>query len=441
MEDPIDESNASSTSIPSNNSLISESDMKSEYYFKKMVFQEINSISEIKPKPRSGHRIVYYKGRIFSFGGYNPSIDQNDPDMLNDIFWAESKPLLKELWELNLSTGLWSKCRMRGEVPEQLASHTAVVHPLDEGTMLVYGGTGAPFGLTTSNTVVSCHLESQIFRQIELDESDYGQNWPMPLYGQAVITDSSRLFTVGGTSGFTYFMDVHMLDFSCYPPKWHCLYKLSGVREEPEPRYRHELALWQNKLYVLGGGTSFSADRFEDLPTFDISQKKWYYTRTKSDPTATIDNSDDGYPEARRCHSAIQIGEIVWIFGGYDGEEVFGDIWRLNMITFQWTKIQIDLPLPVYFHAMTASNEGKMIMFGGVDDYEKNTRTSRVFTCWLTVPSLRTMSWEAVCHYLPQLPAASQLIEEGVPRDCVELLSSCVQDFSGDADTSHAIWG
>ena len=37
------------------------------------------------------------------------------------------------------------------------------------------------------------------------------------------------------------------------------------------------------------------------------------------------------------------------------------------------------------------------------------------------------MSWEAVCHYLPQLPAASQLIEEGVPRDCVELLSSCVQ--------------
>ena len=189
MEDPIDESNASSTSITSNNSLISESDMKSEYYFKKMVFQEINSISEIKPKPRSGHRIVYYKGRIFSFGGYNPSIDQNDPDMLNDIFWAESKPLLKELWELNLSTGLWSKCRMRGEVPEQLASHTAVVHPLDEGTMLVYGGTGAPFGLTTSNTVVSCHLESQIFRQIELDESDYGQNWPMPLYGQAVITD------------------------------------------------------------------------------------------------------------------------------------------------------------------------------------------------------------------------------------------------------------
>ena len=32
------------------------------------------------------------------------------------------------------------------------ASHTAVAHPCIPGVMLVYGGTGAPFGLTTSNT-------------------------------------------------------------------------------------------------------------------------------------------------------------------------------------------------------------------------------------------------------------------------------------------------
>ena len=55
-------------------------------------------------------------------------------------------------------------------------------------------------------------------------------------------------------------------------------------------RYRHELCLWKNKLFVLGGGTSFSADRFEDLPTFDISEKRWFYTRTKADQQATIDN-------------------------------------------------------------------------------------------------------------------------------------------------------
>ena len=44
-----------------------------------------------------------------------------------------------------------------------------------------------------------------------------------------------------------------------------------------------------DQLYVLGGGTSFSADRFEDLPTFNIAERRWFYTRTKADLTTTID--------------------------------------------------------------------------------------------------------------------------------------------------------
>ena len=43
---------------------------------------------------------------------------------------------------------------------------------------------------------------------------------PPPLYGQAVITDrAGLLYTVGGTSGFTYFMDVHRLDLTQKPPR------------------------------------------------------------------------------------------------------------------------------------------------------------------------------------------------------------------------------
>ena len=204
---------------------------------------------------------------------------------------------------------------------------------------------------------------------------------------------------------------------------------------------------------MLGGGTSFSADRFEDLPTFDIKERRWFYTRTKADQHATIDNvghdtsntilnnhvdnpqSDDGYPEARRCHSTAQIADQVWVFGGYDGDEVYGDAWQLDLSTLQWSRLRMELPLPVYFHAMTVSAEGKMVMFGGVDDIELNTRTNRVFSAWLTVPSLRSMAWEAVCHYQPGISSVSptMLLEEGVPNDCVEMLSS--------STSSQAVWG
>ena len=41
-------------------------------------------------------------------------------------------------------------------------------------------------------------------------------------------------------------------------------------------------------------------------------------------------------------------------------------------------RLRIELPLPVYFHAVTVSGEGKMVMFGGVDSIEQNTRTNKV---------------------------------------------------------------
>ena len=145
--------------------------------------------------------------------------------------------------------------------------------------------------------------------------------------------------------------------------------------------------------------------------------------------------SDDGYPEARRCHSTAQIKQHVWVFGGYDGDDVFGDAWQLDLSTMQWARLKMELPLPVYFHAMTVSEEGKMVMFGGVDDIEQNTRTNRVFSAWLTVPSLRSMAWEAVCHYQPGISSVppTVLLEEGVPKDCVEMLSS--------STSSQAVWG
>ena len=108
--------------------------------------------------------------------------------------------------------------------------------------MLVYGGTGAPFGLTTSNTVVACQLETQQFSKLAVAD---GPGQPMPLYGQAVITDQEQglFYTVGGTSGFNYFMDVNVLDLRSSPPAWQSLYRLSGLDDEPEARFASKISL------------------------------------------------------------------------------------------------------------------------------------------------------------------------------------------------------
>ena len=58
-------------------------------------FSQVGPIEGPSPKPRSGHRIVYHKGKIYSFGGFNPAVDGADPDLEGDEYWQDSKPLFK----------------------------------------------------------------------------------------------------------------------------------------------------------------------------------------------------------------------------------------------------------------------------------------------------------------------------------------------------------
>jgi hypothetical protein len=376
------------------------------------------------PKARSGHRISSFNGRIYSFGGYNPKIDEGDEEMLEDPFWQESCPLFKELWEFNLSTKTWHKIELSGPaIPDQLASHTAIFHPVYRGCLLIYGGTGNPFGSVTSTALHACDVRTGNFVKLRTLPSE-GE--PVALYGQAICLDQDGcLYTVGGTTGFQYFMDVNAIDLASPEPVWERL-NSSSDPGEPFPRYRHEIAVYEGKIYLLGGGTSTSVCGFHTIPTFNIEEKFWYTTKTNCDRYATIDEGDgDGYPDPRRCHGLVQTGSKVWVVAGYDGTEIFCDVWCLDLNTLDWSKINIQLPKPVYFHGVTITQEGRMVIFGGVDSIQLNTRTNEIYSFWLKVPSLRSMAWESVKHYIPKMNKIprGKLREIGIPGDLIERLS------------------
>lgn len=40
----------------------------------------------------------------------------------------------------------------------------------------------------------------------------------------------------------------------------------------------------------------------------------------------------------------------VFICGGYNGELILDDLWKINLQTFQWTKLPAVMPEPAYFH-------------------------------------------------------------------------------------------
>ena len=321
------------------------------------------------PIARSGHRMVYHDGRLYAFGGYNPGL-------------PEREQLFREMWEYNIATRRWKQIEMNGTVPQNLASHTAcIVDDNESGTsrsakMLVYGGTGTPFGINMSRGAFVCDLHGGFrwsrlkIRAVQdvhvtdgklaeipfedndeerMDSNDNHPHLPRPLYGQAiaVVNDQEngpQLYTIGGTSGFDYFIDVDRLVFrhrrweACYRSH-HDYNRLSG--NEPDARYRHELAVRNGLIYVLGGGTSFIVHDFVEVWTFDTKIKNvpteslwskvstnnssssrsksqmgrggWVKKKALPDPNAPITNGiEDQYPPARRCHGSVQKGKCTY---------------------------------------------------------------------------------------------------------------------------------
>lgn len=88
-----------------------------------------------------------------------------------------------------------------------------------------------------------------------------------------------------------------------------------------------------------------------------------------------------GYPAARRCHSCVQVKDgkahfycahnmwhasdmfswvsphvplflppEVFICGGYNGELILSDLWKINLQNYQWNKLPAVMPEPAYFH-------------------------------------------------------------------------------------------
>lgn len=49
-------------------------------------------------------------------------------------------------------------------------------------------------------------------------------------------------------------------------------------------------------------------------------------------------------------HLLFFLPKEVFICGGYNGEVILSDLWKINLQTFQWIKLPAVMPEPAYFH-------------------------------------------------------------------------------------------
>jgi hypothetical protein len=146
---------------------------------------------------------------------------------------------------------------------------------------------------------------------------------------------------------------------------------------------------------------------------------------TRCDPEAPA----PGIPAARRCHGCVQLPDseqqetVVYICGGHDGNEIFSDVWRLELQSLQWSRmVSCSLPRPVYFHSVAVTPSGCMYSFGGITEGGDNaTRTADANCAWMCIPKLTEICWEAILHYNPNLHLLPRyrLLACGLPLEYV----------------------
>lgn len=153
----------------------------------------------------------------------------------------------------------------------------------------------------------------------------------------------------------------------------------------------------------------------------------------------------------------------VFICGGYNGEVILDDLWKINLQTFQWNKLPAVMPEPAYFHCAAVtpvrlftfiyflssssihiysnyfffisffSQAGCMYIHGGVVNIHENKRTGSLFKIWLVVPSLLELCWDRLLKSFPHLAQLTpiQLLNLGLTQELIERLKwrgGCVRE-------------
>jgi len=240
-----------------------------------------------------------------------------------------------------------------------------------------------------------------------------------------------------GTYGERHWSCVEVLDFALeFTPS---LGTFTSLPIAPRPRYRHSAAVANNKLYVMGG-LNAGDEAIVEIDVLDLETHQWS-TLTDQLPSALSDGyafefdgnvhfgggylSDDNYlgnqlmykissngsltpdgvppPKTRGDGSAIKMGGLVYLIGGFDPNNDFRKIKEMHVFNGRVWK-SIWAPRFALGDSAVAAYRGRIYVIGGEKSYQSKSNRIQVFDLtnrkWLNggtfdFPSLRSASFAA----------------------------------------------
>ena len=125
----------------------------------------------------------------------------------------------------------------------------------------------------------------------------------------------------------------------------------------PVQRSGHVAVVYQGCMYVFGGWIGGS-QHGNDLHEFNFQERVWSKIECSPAPPMC----------GRAGHSAVIMGNSMFVFGGFDGNIRLNDLHAFCYETRTWSEIRAGghAPSPRAYHS-AVTYEGSMYIFGGFD--------------------------------------------------------------------------
>ncbi|CDO70419.1 hypothetical protein BN946_scf184999.g60 [Trametes cinnabarina] len=189
------------------------------------------------PPPRRAHTSVFYKNKLWIFGGGNGT------HALNDV------------WALDLSGGLdrlrWEEVHTHGKKPSERGYHTA---NLIGSVMVVVGGSD---GKQCFSDIWCLNLDTLLWSLVKLGEHHRRLSHTATQVG-------SYLFIFGGHDGANYMQD--LLLFNLVSLQYESR-QIAG--KPPIPRGYHAACLADSRVFIFGGFNGVEV--FDDVHILDLA--------------------------------------------------------------------------------------------------------------------------------------------------------------------------
>eukprot|EP01080_Neovahlkampfia_damariscottae_P001229 gene1229-11319_t len=323
-----------------------------EFNMETSIWTLIFDSSEIKE--RANHSLIYFDGNLILFGG------DNEKNYFKDINFLKLEDEIIEKYEDDLEFAIededtendWSKIKSKQSIGRSF--HSTFMR---DNSIYLFGG------LHEKNSAIVPNQEMLIFDFESLDWTKVKQNkarqQPEARKNQSCILFKDEIFVFGG-KGKQVYSKVHVFDLKTQ--SW-SIPKVTGTISS---RTNQCCCLFDTNKIAVFGGIDKGDQSLNDLHYFDIEKLTWNEIK-----------NDDKSPNSRSlCTLESFTNEsnesVLCLFGGIDeNSKALNDVFEFNFTKNEWKLIEKngDKISPRFGHS-SISNEKEMFIFGGFDGNE-----------------------------------------------------------------------